>query len=219
MLTIKEAMNWRYATKKFNPDKKISQEDFSQLEAILQLAPTSTNLQPTYFIVADNEEGKKRIAKGAIGSFAYNHPKIMNASHVIVFISKKYVDENHLSTVLEKEDTDGRFSDEQRKENQDTGRRSYLNSHRLDLQDESHWHAKQSYLAVGALLLGAASMAIDAVPMEGIDLDIINQEFELKERNMSAQMVVALGYRQEMEDYNAKLPKSRLDKKMRITKA
>ncbi|MCR8967754.1 oxygen-insensitive NAD(P)H nitroreductase [Streptococcus zalophi] len=219
MLTIKEAMNWRYATKKFNPDKKISQEDFSQLEAILQLAPTSTNLQPTYFIVADNEEGKKRIAKGAIGSFAYNHPKIMNASHVIVFISKKYVDENHLSTVLEKEDTDGRFSDEQRKENQDTGRRSYLNSHRLDLQDESHWHAKQSYLAVGALLLGAASMAIDAVPMEGIDLDIINQEFDLNAQNISAQMVVALGYRQETEDYNAKLPKSRLDKKIRITKA
>ncbi|MBJ8325273.1 oxygen-insensitive NAD(P)H nitroreductase [Streptococcus pacificus] len=219
MLTIKEAMNWRYATKKFNPDKKISQEDFSQLEAILQLAPTSTNIQPTYFIVADNEEGKKRIAKGAIGPFAYNRPKIMNASHVIVFTSKKYVDDDHLSAVLEKEDEDGRFSDEQWKENQDTGRRSYLRIHRLELQDEAHWHAKQCYLAVGALLLGAASMAIDAVPMEGIDLDIINQEFDLNAQNISAQMVVALGYRQEKEDYNTKLPKSRLDKNLRIIKA
>ncbi|HEY0222292.1 MAG TPA: oxygen-insensitive NAD(P)H nitroreductase [Lactovum miscens] len=219
MKNITDALNWRYTTKVFDTDKKISEEDFSEIEQILQMAPTSTNLQPNHFIIANDEAGKDRIAKAATGFYNFNNSKIKGASHVIVFASKVLVDEKHLELVLEKESQDGRFTQESQKIQQGAGRRTFLNIHRFDLRDEGHWHAKQSYLVAGAVLLGAAELGIDATPIEGVDLQILNKEFDLESQNLSANLVIALGYHKEDEDFNAKLPKSRLDKTTIITMA
>ena len=67
-MDIKNVLNWRYSTKEFDPNKKISKEDFEQVKALLRMSPSSTNLQPWHFIIASTEEGKKRIAKGFIPS-------------------------------------------------------------------------------------------------------------------------------------------------------
>lgn len=67
----------------------------------------------------------------------------------------------------------------------------------------------QTYIALGQLLFAACLEHIDATPMEGFDRNIINQEFGLAEKGLKASVIVALGYRSE-NDFNAKLPKSRL---------
>ena len=46
MKNITEAMKWRYSTKDFDTNKKISKEDFQSLKDILRLSPSSTNIQP-----------------------------------------------------------------------------------------------------------------------------------------------------------------------------
>ncbi len=218
MKKITEALNWRYATKVYDPNKKISKEDFSEIENILQLSPTSTNLQPLHFIIADSEEGKKRIAKATAGLYSFNEEKILNASHVIVFCSKVVLEKEHLNKVLEKEDKDGRYAGKEFKEQVGNIRSTFLNVHRFDIKDEAVWHQNQSYIAFGAVLLGAAMLGIDATPIEGIDTKILSKEFKLKEKNLAANTVIALGYRKENEDFNANLPKSRLNKNSIISK-
>lgn len=216
--SIKEALNWRYTTKFYDRNKKISKEDFAEIEEVLQLSPTSTNLQPLYFIVADNEEGKKRIAKGTSGFFSFNESKILDASHVIVFCSKVFVDEEHLEKVLEKEAEDGRYANEEFKEQARAGRKIFLEIHRYSMKDEIAWHAKQSYITFGAVLLAAAQLGIDATPIEGIDTKALEEEFDLHKKGLVVNSVISLGYRNSVEDFNEKLPKSRLIKKDIIEK-
>lgn len=207
-MTISETLNWRYSTKEFDTNKKISTEDFKQIKALLRMSPSSTNVQPWHFVITDTEEGKQRIAKST-EAFHFNTEKILDASHVVVLCAKTNVDETYLQYVLEQEDKDGRYSDPKFKEMMHGGRSFFANMHRDDLKDQNHWLEKQVYLNMGNLLLGAAALGIDTLPMEGIDLSILNKEFALEAKGFTAVAVVALGYRKE-SDFNSKLPKSRL---------
>lgn len=208
-MNLKEIVNWRYSTKVFNTEKKISKEDFDQLKSILQMSPSSTNLQPWHFIIADSKAGKERIAKGTQGFFHFNTPKVLDASHVIVFASRITADEDFLEELLEQEDKDGRYAKPEFKADMDKGRKLFVNIHKNDLKDETHWMDKQTYLNMGMLLLGAAALGIDVVPMEGVDTKALDEEFGLNEKGYATLAVLALGYRGE-GDFNAELPKSRL---------
>lgn len=59
MKNITEAMKWRYSTKDFDTNKKISAEDFQSLKDILRLSPSSPNIQPWHFVIADDEKRVK----------------------------------------------------------------------------------------------------------------------------------------------------------------
>lgn len=216
-MDIIQALETRYSTKKFDSTKKISAEDMEKIEAMLQLSPSSTNAQPWHFIIASSEEGKARIAKGATGFYAFNEHKILHASAVILFASKVDVNEEYLLHVLSKEEEDGRFKDEETKNQQHGGRSYFAGMHKYDLKDQQHWAEKQAYINLGVLLTGLATLGIDAIPMEGVDMPLLNNEFDLKKQGLTTTCVVALGYRDET-DFNAKLPKSRLDRSEIITK-
>lgn len=218
MKTISEAMNWRYSTKAFDPNKKISTEDFEQLKDILHLQASSINIQPWHYIIADDDAGKARIAKGAVDVFEMNKNKILDCSHVIVFCTRIYADDEYLQTLLEQEDKDGRFQDEDQKQQMHEGRKFFLGLHRFNMLDEAHWMSKQVYLSMGALLLGAAQLGIDAVPMEGLVAEKIDEEFGLRKKGYTTIGAVSLGYRSD-EDYNADLPKSRLPQQTIFSKA
>ena len=218
MKNITEAMNWRYSTKEFDANKKISAADFQSLKDILRLSPSSTNIQPWHFVIADDEAGKARVAKGTQGMFDFNTAKVKDASHVIIFCSRIYADDEFLHEVLDKEDTDGRFAEPKFKEQMHQVRNMFLDIRRYEQKDEPHWLVEQVYLNMGALLLGAATLGIDAVPMEGADLKALDEEFELRSKGYTAVAVISLGYRSE-DDFNADLPKSRLSEASIITKA
>jgi nitroreductase/dihydropteridine reductase len=71
-MKLTEILNKRYSTKEFNPTKKISNEEYEQVKSLLQMSPSSTNIQPWHFIIASTEEGKNRITKGTQGFFQFN---------------------------------------------------------------------------------------------------------------------------------------------------
>ena len=79
----------------------------------LRHSPSSVNSQPWHFIVADSAEGKARLAKSTSQGYAYNTPKLLDASHVIVFCTRTEMTEAHLDSVLDQEAADGRFRDDQ----------------------------------------------------------------------------------------------------------
>ena len=198
----------RYTTKAYDASRKIPQATVDALLEQLRHSPSSVNSQPWHFIVADSAEGKARLAK-ATEAFAYNTPKILNASHVIVFATRTEMTEAHLHAVLDQEAADGRFRDDQARASQDTTRRGYVNLHRYDLKDAQHWMEKQTYLALGTALLGAAAHGLDATPIEGFDSKALDAELGLRERGFTSVVLLSLGYRSE-DDFNAGLSKSRL---------
>lgn len=204
-------LNNRYSTKSFDPNKKIPAEDVEQLKSLLRLSPSSVNIQPWHFVIAATEEGKQRMAKGVQGNYKFNEAKILNASHVVLFCVKTTVDEAYKDHIAEAESKAGRFPNEQIKQMTKDGRTLFVNIHKEMLKDEQHWLEKQVYLNLGQFLLGAAALGIDACPMEGIDSRILNEEFGLTEKGLTAVTAVALGYKTE-SDFNdsAKTPKARL---------
>jgi len=211
-MDIIKVLEKRYSTKVFDNTKKFSEETVEKLESLLQLSPSSTNVQPWHFTMATSDEGKKRIAKASQGFFAFNEQKILDASAVVVFSTKTDITNDYLLNVLAKEEADGRYAEEQFKKDNHGGRSAFVGFHKYDYKDLQHWAEKQVYLNLGNFLLGAASMGIDALPMEGVDMKVLDQEFGLREKGFSSSIVVALGYGHE-SDFNSKLPKSRLDKK------
>ncbi|MCE9677689.1 oxygen-insensitive NAD(P)H nitroreductase [Shewanella sp. AS1] len=200
--------NKRYTTKSFAAGQRISEEKIEELKQLLRLSPSSTNSQPWHFVLAGSESGKAQIAE-ATTDFAFNTQKILNASHVLVLCTKTSMDEAHLQKVLAQEEQDGRFQNEEAKQGQHNGRSFFVNMHRVELKDAQHWMEKQVYLSLGTLLLGASLLDIDACPIEGFNATKLNQVLNLPAQGFSASVIVALGQRSE-EDFNAKLPKSRL---------
>lgn len=199
----------RYTTKAYDASRTIPQEAIDELLEQLRHSPSSVNSQPWHFIIASDEQGKARVAKSAEGGFAYNEAKMLTASHLIVFCTRTEVPESHLQAVLAQEALDGRFANDEARAGQDKSRRGYVNMHRFDQKDVQHWMEKQTYLALGTLLLGAASLGLDATPMEGFDFKKLDEELGLRDKGFTSLVVVSLGYRSE-SDFNAKLPKSRL---------
>ncbi|MEQ3664458.1 oxygen-insensitive NAD(P)H nitroreductase [Olleya sp.] len=210
-MNLKEILNWRYTTKEFDSTKKISEADMAEVKYLLRMSPSSVNLQPWHFIVAETAEGKARIAKGTQGFFHFNEPKVNNASAVVLFCSKIDADDAYYQHIADTEDKNGRFPSEDIKNGFLGAVKAFAGIHKYDLKDQQHWMEKQVYLNIGSFLLGVASLGIDATPMEGIDVKALDEEFGLRAKGFTSLVAVSLGYRA-ASDFNStdKTPKSRL---------
>ena len=207
----------RYTTKAYDASKKIPQEQFERLLEILRLTPSSINIQPWHFFIADHQVAKERIAKALVGKYAYNAPKVLDSSHTILFCTKADISEQHLDTLLTHDDVSGRFKDEKAKQGQKDSRSGYVDYYRNEKGDIQRWAENQTFIALGQLLLAAGIEGVDATPIGGFDEQIIRQELELDEKGLIPSVIMTLGYRSE-SDFNAQLPKSRLSREEIFTK-
>lgn len=203
----------RFTSKAYDPEKKISDTDFNKLTSILQNCPSSVNSQPWHFIVVNSDKGKETILPGIK---EFNHEKVKNSSHTIIFCVRTELSDSFLTELLKQEELDGRFPQEQFKLDQDRGRRFFVGKNSETPQSLYLWGSKQVYLALGTLLYGAASLNIHATPIEGFDSVKMDGILELKEKGLTSVVVAALGYNSDM-DFNAHLPKSRLPKEKLFT--
>ncbi|SFW20481.1 oxygen-insensitive NAD(P)H nitroreductase [Cellulophaga fucicola] len=210
-MNLQETLDWRYTTKEYDTTKKISDADMTEVKNLLRMSPSSVNLQPWHFIVAETKEGKARIAKGTQGFFSFNESKVTNASAVVLFCSKIDADDEYYQHIADTEDKNGRFPNEDIKKGFLGAVKAFAGIHKYDLKDLQHWMEKQVYLNIGSFLLGVATLGIDATPMEGIDVKVLDEEFGLREKGYTSLVAVSLGYRAE-SDFNSteKTPKSRL---------
>lgn len=208
-MNIAQIATRRHSTKAFDATRTISNEHMDQIHSLLRHSASSVNSQPWHFLIAGSAQGKARVAKSTQPDFSYNTPKIVNASHVVVFCARNDIDEAHLQALLAQEQQDGRFVTDEARMGQDKGRRFYTELNRNGPQGLNAWIEKQVYLAMGTLLLGAQLLDINACPMEGFDGAALDTEFDLVRRGLHSVALVALGYGSD-EDFNGKLPKSRL---------
>ena len=207
-MEIARAARRRHSCKAFDGERKIPPGLFGQLRELLRWSPSSTNSQPWHFVIAATPEGKAQVAESATGLFAYNAPKILNASHVVVLCARRDMEPEYLDALLAQEQADGRFDSGEARARQSQVRAFYV-GHQRTAGTLGEWMHKQVYLALGGLLLGASALEIDACPMEGFDAAVLDETLGLAAQGFAAQVIVALGYRSS-EDFNAAAPKSRL---------
>lgn len=208
-MNLTDVAQTRYSTKAFDPARKVPADTFAQLQSLLRFSPSSVNSQPWHFVLTGSEEGKQRIARAAQGTYAFNYDRIMNASHVVVFCAKTEISDAYLEHLADTEEQAGRFAEPANRQMAQAGRTFFVNQHRFDKKDAQHWMEKQVYLNIGSFLLGAGVLGLDALPMEGVDLAVLDEEFGLRARGYSAVAVVSVGYHSE-QDFNKALPKARL---------
>jgi nitroreductase len=187
MKSILEEMNWRYATKKFDPSKKISAEQLDVLLEVVRLAPTSYGLQPFKVIVIQSPEIREQLLP-----FSFGQRQVVEASHVLVFCAETQLDSTTIDQYIERIATT-RNQDETELQ----GYKSFMNRTLLDQEEDSivNWHAKQVYLAVGMFLQSCSKLKIDATPMEGFNADGYSDVLQLNALHLHPVIVCPIGYR------------------------
>jgi nitroreductase len=196
-----EQLNWRYATKKFDPTKKIDEATWKTLEQSLVLSPSSFGLQPWQFFVIRNPKIREQLLEHSWGQ-----KPVVDASHLIVFAIKQDLDNGDVDRYIQRmaevqqvplEKLNG-FSNMVK---------GYLQEPPFPL-DVDKWAAKQTYLALGFFLNCAAMLEIDTLPMEGFIPAKYDEILGLDSKGYSAVVICAVGYRADDDQY-AHSPKVR----------
>lgn len=201
MNNIIKALEWRYATKKFNQTKKIDNETFEILLEALRLSPSSYGLQPWKFIVVKNEDIRLKIR-----TVGFDQPQMTEASHLIVFANKKNIDGS-----LVDEYVDFVSKEKNIEISKLEGLSSMIKGSFSGKSEEGlrSWASRQLYLSLGVLLTSSAVLGVDACPMEGFDSTKVDEILGLDSMGLESKVIVALGYRSEDD-------KSALSKKVRF---
>lgn len=187
MSNIVEAMKWRYATKQFDTEKKLSAEQFEILKEALRLAPSSFGLQPWHFIVVEDVELRKKLRTAG-----YDQPQITDASHFLVLATEKNVDAALVDKYMENVAAVKNIPVEGLE-----GFRNMLNGS-IQAKGETgarEWAARQVYIALGVLVAAAAVEGIDMAPMEGFDPQQFDEILGLDKRGLTSRVMVGLGFR------------------------
>jgi len=207
---------WRYTTKKYDPDRKIPQEDLAVLFEAMRLSASSINSQPWKFIVIESDEAKQRMYDTFEAMHQFNRPHIFESSQIILFAYHPHYTREDYAKVVDKGIEDGRTPAEKR----ENAFGSFIFAEQNTSPDgnTSCWTKAQTYIALGNTLHTLARLKIDSTPLEGIDTERVNREFAAELEGYRCDVALAIGYRHPTEDFNARLPKSRLSSKKILTR-
>lgn len=200
MKSITEALNWRYATQKFDTERTPTKEDIMTLLDAARLSPSWFGLQPWKFILVENRELRQKLKEAG-----YNQPKITDAPYFVVFAAKTdYTEADVDAYVKSTAEAQGKTIEEMQGF-KDAIMGGFIANHKDNL---GPWAMNQTHIAFGVFLASAAVSGIDAGPMGGFDPDKYDEILGLKELGLHAAVICALGYRSE-DDEASKRGKSR----------
>ncbi|MEK6926970.1 MAG: NAD(P)H-dependent oxidoreductase [Nanoarchaeota archaeon] len=186
------SLNWRYATKKFDSSKKVSEKDLNELLEAMRLTPSSFGIQPWKFLVVTNKEIREKI-KGA----AWGQAQVTDASHLIVLCIRKGLDKKYMSEYVKFVESERGFKSGMLK-GFEKMLHEYLDNFSGNVED---WSKKQVYLVLGNLLTSAALKKIDACPMEGFDAAKVNEILGLEKKGLGAVLMCPIGFRASDDKY------------------
>jgi nitroreductase len=187
---ILKAMNWRYATKIYDPSKTVSEEDLHTILESARLSPSSNGVEMWKFIVVENKEIRAKLKE-----VGYGQPKITDASRLIVITYRTDSAEN-----LTKERLERTAKIQNEKISDLEGLKTMLDgSVAQKIKDGSleSWVKAQAYIPLGIMIETAALLGIDGGPMEGFQPEKVDEILNLKEKNLKSITMLALGYRGE----------------------
>ena len=199
-----EQLNWRYATKQFDSNRKISAADWTTIEDALTLSPSSGGLQPLKFIVVTDPAMRAKLSPAS-----YGQRQVTEASHLVVFASKLNFSEADVDEFIKRISTVRGAPVESLAPFREMLVGGIVKS--MDEAARNAWARNQAYIALGNLLTSAALLGIDACPMEGFDRGQFDEILGLKAKGYASAVIATVGYRSP-EDKYAAAPKVRFTK-------
>jgi len=200
-----EQLHWRYATKQFDAQQKISPADWAALEDSLVLTPSSFGLQPWKFVVVTDPAVREKLVP-----VSWGQRQVADASHLVVFAIKKNLTEADLTAYLKRISEVRGIPVEALGGYRDMMVGSLFKAR--DAAARTAWATLQVYIALGNFLTSAAVLGIDACPMEGIEPAKYDEILGLDALGLSTVVVAPAGYRAVTDKYAAL-------KKVRFVKA
>ena len=183
--TFLSQLNWRYAAKNFDMNKKVDTETLGKILEAIRMTPTSYGLQVFHFYVVEKQQLKDKLAE-----YSYNQTQVSESSHVLVMCYR--------TDVLKRIDEYADLVDEKKlvpEDKVDVIKQSLLGSfsHKSKEQVVS-WSSRQVYIALGFAMAACAELGVDSCPMEGFQPDKVNELLNLPEDQKSV-LLLPIGYR------------------------
>lgn len=200
-----EKLNWRYATKKFDTRKMVSDEDLEVLKEAVRLSVSSYGLQLYEVLIIKDKEIREQLKP-----VSWNQDQITDASHLFVFCNYTDVKEEYIDNFINQTAREREW-DLKRLQGYGDFIKEKLNEkteHELN-----SWLKSQTYLALANLLNACAELKIDSCPMEGFESEAYNKILGLDKLGLNASVIAPIGYR-DNEDTSIGLPKVRKPKTM-----
>ena len=186
-MDIINSLKWRYATKKFNPSKKLSNKQVEILKNAFNLTATSFGLQPVKMIVIENKELQEKFVE-----LSYFQRQVADASHLLILC----IDTNTTS-----EDINAYFDLEKETRNVSEATISKFRKQLLQMYENKTIEEKQlsaiyqTYIILGNLMTVCAVEKIDACPLEGFIPEKVDKLLNLTEKKLKSVLMLPVGYR------------------------
>lgn len=209
MTDLISKLQWRYATKKFNPAKVVSQDKVDRILEAVRLTATSSGLQPYEVFVVTNKALREQIKP-----VAWNQEQITDASHLLVFAAWDNYTADRINMMFDLVNDERGFKNE----GWENYRQLILSTYVPRDAEVNYQHAaRQAYIGVGTALIAAAEEQVDATPMEGFDPKAVDQILGLDKRGLRSVVVMPIGYRADEGDWLANLKKVRRSRENFVT--
>lgn len=194
------ALSERYAVKKFDPNKKLSNEQLDTLIEATRLTATSYGLQLMKLILVESKEIREKLVECSFGQ-----RQVADASHLLVLCREKDIDLDHIQEYIDNISATRKVEGEKLDDFKNMMSRTILTKSKTD---QEIWMDKQIYIALGNLLTSCAVMGVGACPMEGFIPDEYDEVLGLADKNLASVLVLPIGFAAE-DDPNAKNKKVR----------
>jgi len=195
------ALNWRYATKKFDPTKQIPAETWAALEQALVLSPSSFGIQPWNFLVVTNPAVREKLVP-----VSWGQTQPTDASHFVVFAVRKDLPEAHIDRYVARTAELRGSTPEALAPFRKMMMGSLEGARTKGFLDT--WQTHQVYIALGQFMASAAVLGVDTCPMEGLEPAKYDEILGLAGTGFATVVACAAGYRAGDDKY-ASLPKVR----------
>jgi nitroreductase len=203
--TLQQALEWRYAAKKFDPTKKVSDKDWKTLESSLVMSPSSYGLQPWKFLVVQNPQLRQQLKE-----VSWGQSQVTDCSHYVVLTYKKKMDQDHIQKYINRMAEVRNIPVTSLDGFKKVMIGDVVTGPRAEVIE--WWAQRQTYIAMGFLMEAAALLKVDTCPMEGLDPLAYDKILKLEGTGWATIAAVAVGFRHE-EDVLQKAKKVRFEKK------
>ena len=201
MSTLLDKMQWRYAAKKMDATKAVSQDKVNRIIEAARLAPTSSGLQPFEVIVVTNKD-----IRAQIQAVANNQAQVTEGSHLLVFAAWDTYTADRINHHFDLTNAERGGTNEGWENYRQMLLKSYPSR---DAQVNFEHAARQAYIGLGASLIAAAFEEVDSTPMEGFVPKLVDEILGLGAKGLRSVALLPLGYRAKGQDWLENLKKIR----------
>jgi len=201
MSDLIQKLQWRYATKKFNPAKVVPQEKVDKILEAVRLTATSSGLQPYEVLVVTNAAIREKIKP-----VAWNQAQVTESSHLLVFAAWDNYTAERINTMFDLTNEVRGFKNE----GWENYRNMLLSTYPTRDAEINFQHAaRQAYIGLGTALIAAAEQEVDSTPMEGFDPAAVDEILGLRAKGLRSVVILPIGYREAEGDWLVNLKKVR----------